>query len=139
MINWFWRLLQWLTAPSEKEIRESLTNRLFAAGLIVFLSFAPAYSLPLTPDQAEVNTANYLERKYTRQSEELESRFNELVIRDLSKGISIHRMYFQTNAYEREAIVLFKRNLDRTNWDVYESLLEGEIFLKIVRHNTIPE
>lgn len=102
-------------------------------------SLAPAYTLPLTPDQAEVNTANYLESKYNRQAEELEERFNELVIKDLSKDIRTHRMYFAPDIYEREAIVLFKRNLDRTNWDVYESLLEGEIFLKIVRHNTIPE
>ncbi len=107
--------------------------------VISLTGLAPAYSLPLTPDQAEVQAENHLESKYSRQAEELELRFNELVIKNLCKDVRTHRLYFMPDVYEIESVTLFKRNLEKANWDVYESRLEGETYLKIVRHNTVPE
>lgn len=68
MIKWFWRLLQHISAPSEKEIRESLANRLFTAGLIVFLSLTPAFAM--TPDEmrgeAQRRYDQYIELEISR-------------------------------------------------------------------------
>lgn len=43
--KWFWAILQHISAPSEKEIRERLL-----ALLLVFLIWAPAYAAPTPAD-----------------------------------------------------------------------------------------
>lgn len=130
----FWAILQHISAPSEKEIRERLL-----ALLLVFLIWAPAFALPITPDQAEVRADQELEEKYRKQSDDLTMFFNEQVIWEVKRGIRTHIFTVDKNFCE-EAITLFKNDLFRANWDVYDnSVPGGDRMLKIVRYNTVPE
>lgn len=129
----FWAILQHISAPSEKEIRERLL-----ALLLVFLVWAPAYCLPLTPDQAEVRAEQELQTKYYQEAQDLERRFNNLALSNVKTGTTTHRLYLNTE-YNEEAITLFKNNLEKANWDVYDDHGPGvSRMLKVVRHNTLP-
>lgn len=107
--------------------------------LISLLGQAPAYSLPLTPDQVEVRAEQELELRYAQEAEDLEVRFNDFVLSDVKKGKHVHCFFLNAN-YNEEAITLFKNNLEKASWDVYDGCGPGgDRMLKIVRHNTVPE
>lgn len=135
--KWFWRFLQHVSAPSEKEIREGLIRYMVIICCTVNM-VAPTYCLPLTPDQVAVRAEEELEAKYCREAQDLEVRFNDLALSNTKKGVTTHRFYLNTE-YNEEAITLFKNNLEKTNWDVYDDNSPGaNRMLTIVRRNVIP-
>lgn len=99
---------------------------------------APAYSLPLTPDQVMIRADQELEDQFKQEVEELEVIFNDLALTDAKVGKTTHRLYLK-GKYNEEAITLFVNNLAKANWDVYDNHAADIRVLKIVRHNTIPE
>jgi hypothetical protein len=106
--------------------------------VISLLGLAPAYSLPLTPDQVEVRAEQELELKYSREAATLELMFNEQAVHDNKRGFTSHYFIVPSDFCE-ESVTLFMINLQKSNWDVYKTVdTSKRTVLKICRKNTIP-
>jgi len=123
MTKWIWRQLQWLTAPSEKEIRESLMrSSLLCWAVISLIGWAPAFAM--TPDEMRGESQRQYDHYIELEINKFYSMLSGAIVYDKATDSFSGKVIVKRGEFPEEALRLAIEKMERQSWIVTMKISE---------------